>query len=41
MVISTEKKNVLKRELVERLQMAPEISKIIIFGSFLVDETPN
>lgn len=41
MAISTEKKNELKRELVERLQMAPEISKIIVFGSFLVDDAPN
>jgi len=41
MVISIERKKDLKRELVERLQMAPEISKIIIFGSFLVDDAPN
>jgi uncharacterized protein len=41
MAISAEKKNFLKRELVERLQMAPEILKIIIFGSFLIEDTPN
>jgi len=41
MVISIERKKDLKRELVERLQMAPEILKIIIFGSFLVDDAPN
>jgi uncharacterized protein len=41
MIISIEKKNGLKKELVEHLQIAPEISKIIIFGSFLVDDAPN
>jgi uncharacterized protein len=41
MEISAEKKNGLIRELVEHLQMAPEITKIIIFGSFLVDDAPN
>lgn len=35
------KKNGLIKELVERLQMAPEITKIIIFGSFLVHDAPN
>jgi len=41
MLITTEKKNILKREIIEQLQQAPEISKIIIFGSFLVEEVPN
>jgi predicted nucleotidyltransferase len=41
MAISTEKKHDLKKELVERLHLAPEITKIIIFGSFLVDAAPN
>ena len=41
MLISTEKKNILKREIIEQLQQAPEISKIIIFGSFLVEDAPN
>ncbi len=41
MTMSVEQKNVLKRELVERLQTAPEISKVIIFGSFLVDDAPH
>jgi uncharacterized protein len=41
MEISVEKKNGLLRELVEHLKIAPEITKIIIFGSFLVDDAPN
>ena len=41
MAISVEQKNSLKRELVEGLQMAPEILKIIIFVSFLIDDAPN
>ena len=38
MVISIERKNGLKKELVERLQMVPENSKIIFFRSFRVDD---
>lgn len=41
MAINAEKKEGIIKELVERLQTAPEISKIIIFGSFLADDTPN
>lgn len=38
MAISAEKKQGIIKELVERLQTAPEISKIIILGSFLADD---
>lgn len=41
MAISIEQKNTIKRDLVARLQPAPEISKIIIFGSFIHDEAPH
>lgn len=41
MAISAEKIEAIIKKLVERLQTATEISKIIIFGSFLADDTPN
>jgi len=41
MAISAEKKQGIIKELVEHLQTAPEISKIIVFWSFLADDTPN
>lgn len=41
MTISMEKKNLLKRDLVRQLQPAPEITKIIVFGSFLHYDAPN
>ena len=41
MAISAEEKEGIIKELVERLQTAPEISKLIILGSSLADDTPN
>ncbi|MBA3014324.1 MAG: nucleotidyltransferase domain-containing protein [Proteobacteria bacterium] len=41
MAINIEQKKIVKSDLVKQLQIAPEITKIIVFGSFLHDDAPN